>query len=126
MPLSSAARRPAGVPVDERRVAAVAPGVVVRFTDGEEVAVDALHVPAPMTPRDDLAARLGVATTEQPNGTGFADVDRFGVTSVPGVFAAGDAAGAGNVAAAIAGGSLAATGLHRTLVTEPRAGMQTG
>jgi len=106
----------AGVPVDERRVAAVSPGVVVRFTDGEEVAVDALHVPAPMTPRDDLAARLGVATTELPNGTGIADVDRFGVTSVPGVFAAGDAAGAGNVAAAIAGGSLAATGLHRTLV----------
>jgi thioredoxin reductase len=109
------------VPVDERRVAAVAPGVVVRFTDGEEVAVDALHVPAPMTPRDDLAARLDVATTELPNGTGFADVDRFGVTSVPGVFAAGDAAGAGNVAAALAGGSFAATGLHRTLVAEPRA-----
>ncbi|MGH2968171.1 MAG: FAD-dependent oxidoreductase [Solirubrobacteraceae bacterium] len=110
-----------GVPVDERRVAAVAPGVVVRFSDGEEVAVDALHVSAPMTPRDDLAVRLGVATTELPNGTGFADVDRFGVTSVPGVFAAGDAAGVGNVAAAIAGGSLAATGLHRTLVAEPRA-----
>jgi 3-phenylpropionate/trans-cinnamate dioxygenase ferredoxin reductase component len=39
-----------------------------------------------------------------------------GRTAIPGVFAAGDAAGAGNVAAAIAGGSLAATGLHRTLV----------
>jgi thioredoxin reductase len=109
------ALRSEGVPVTERPVAAVAPGLV-RLADGEELAVDALHVVAPMAPRDDLAARLGIATTELLNGTGIAAADRFGATSVPGVFAAGDAAGAGNVAAAIAGGSLAATGLHRTLV----------
>ena len=53
-----------------------------------------------------------------PKGTGIAVADKFGATSVPGVFAAGDAAGAGNVAAAIASGSLAATGLHRSLVAE--------
>ena len=106
----------AGVPINERPVASVAPGVVVHFADGGELAVDALHVVAPMTPRDELVARLGVETTDQPNGTGIAVADRFGTTSVPGVFAAGDAAGAGNVAAAIAGGSLAATGLHRTLI----------
>jgi thioredoxin reductase len=109
------ALRAAGVPFDERPVAAVAPGLV-RFADGEEVAVDALHVIAPMEPRDDLAARLGLATTESPNGTGVVEADKFGTTSVAGVFAAGDIAGAGNVAAAIAGGSLAATGLHRSLV----------
>jgi thioredoxin reductase len=109
------ALRAAGVPVTEQPVVSVAPGIV-RFADGGELALDALHVLAPMAPRDDLAARLGVATTELPNGTGIAVADRFGTTSVPGVFAAGDAAGAGNVAAAIAGGSLAATGLHRTLV----------
>jgi thioredoxin reductase len=106
----------AGVPISERAVASVAPGVAVHFADGGELAVDALHVVAPMAPRDELVARLGVETTELPNGTGIAVADRFGTTSVPGVFAAGDAAGAGNVAAAIAGGSLAATGLHRTLV----------
>ena len=39
-----------------------------------------------------------------------------GATSVPNVFAAGDADAAGNVAAAVATGSLAATGLHRSLV----------
>ena len=109
--------RAAGVPITEEPVAAVAPGLV-RFADGNELAVDALHVLAPMEPRDDLAARLGIETTELPNGTGIADADTFGTTSVTGVFAAGDAAGAGNVAAAIAGGSLAATGLHRTLVTQ--------
>jgi thioredoxin reductase len=109
------ALRAEGIPFDERPVAAVAPGLV-RFADGEEVAVDALHVVAPMEPRDDLAARLGLATTDSPNGTGIVEADKFGTTSVPGVFAAGDTAGAGNVAAAIAGGSLAATGLHRSLV----------
>jgi thioredoxin reductase len=108
----------AGVPFDERPVAAVGPGFV-RLGDGEEVAVDALHVVAPMEPRDDLAAGLGLATIELPNGTGIVEADKFGSTSVPGVFAAGDTAGAGNVAAAIAGGSLAGTGLHRSLVMAP-------
>ncbi len=111
------ALRAAGVPATEQPVAEVAPGLV-RFADGDELAIDALHVLAPMAPRDDLAAQLGVATTELPNGTGIAVTDTFGVTSVPGVFAAGDAAGAGNVAASVAGGSLAATGLHRTLIGE--------
>ena len=109
------ALRTADVAITEKPVAAVAPGLV-RFADGEELAVDTLHVVAPMEPRDDLAAQLGIETTDQPNGTGIAVADKFGTTSVPGVFAAGDAAGAGNVAAAIAGGSLAGTGLHRTLV----------
>ena len=104
-----------GVPVDERPVASVAPGLV-RFADGGELEVDALHVVAPMEPRDGLVAGLGLETTDSPQGTGVAVADRFGATSAPGVFAAGDAAGAGNVAAAIATGSLAGTGLHRSLV----------
>lgn len=105
----------AGVSITEQRIAAVAPGLV-SFADGSELAIDAFHVVAPMVPPDDLAAQLGVATADQPNGTGFITAGEFGATSVPGVFAAGDAAGAGNVATAIAGGSLAATGLHRSLI----------
>jgi thioredoxin reductase len=104
-----------GVPVDERSVASVAPGRV-RFADGDELHVDAIHVMAPMTPRDDLAASLGLETTDTPAGTGFIVADKFGATSVGGVFAAGDAAAANNVAASIASGSLAGTGLHRSLV----------
>ncbi len=104
-----------GVPVDERPVASVAPGLV-RFEDGGDLEVDALHVVAPMAPRDGLVAALGLETTDSPQGTGIAVADKFGATSTPGVFAAGDATGAGNVAAAIATGSLAATGLHRSLV----------
>ena len=103
------------VPVDQRPVASVEPGLV-RFADGGVLEVDALHVVAPMAPRDGLVSGLGLETTDSPQGNGIAVADRFGATSVPGVFAAGDAAGAGNVAAAIATGSLAATGLHRSLV----------
>jgi thioredoxin reductase len=104
-----------GVPVDDRPVASVAPGRV-RFADGDELEVDAIHVVAPMSPRDELAASLGLETTDNGAGTGFVVADKFGATSVPGVFAAGDAAGANNVAASIATGSLAGTGLHRSLV----------
>jgi thioredoxin reductase len=104
-----------GVPVDERPVASVEAGLV-RFADGGELEVDALHVVAPMTPRDGLAAALGLETVDNAAGSGFAVADTFGATSVAGVFAAGDAAAGKNVAAAIAGGSLAATGLHRSLV----------
>jgi thioredoxin reductase len=106
---------PVDVPVDERPVASVEPGLV-RFAGGGELELDALHVVAPMTPRDGLAAGLGLETTDAASGTGFVVADKFGATSVPGVFAAGDAAAGNNVAAAIAGGSLAATGLHRSLV----------
>ena len=104
-----------GVTVDDRPVASVEPGLV-RFVDGDVLEVDALHVVAPMTPRDGLVSGLRLETTDSPQGSGLAVADRFGATSVPGVFAAGDAAGAGNVAAAIATGSFAATGLHRSLV----------
>jgi thioredoxin reductase len=108
-----------GVAVIEEPVAAVAPGLV-RFVDGSERKVEALHVVAPMEPRDDLAAKLSVTTTEQSNGRGFITIDPSGATSTVGVFAGGDAAGAGNVAGAIASGSLAATGLHRSLIGEHR------
>jgi thioredoxin reductase len=93
----------------------VEPGIV-RFAGNGAPEVDALHVVAPMVPRDGLVSALGLETTDSRQGSGGVVADRFGATSVPGVFAAGDAAGAGNVAAAIATGSLAATGLHRSLV----------
>jgi thioredoxin reductase len=107
----------AGIPVSEEPIAAVAPGLV-RFANGSEQEIDALHVVAPMEPRDRVAADLGLTTTDQPNGRGFIKVDASGLASTVGVFAAGDAAGAGNVAGAIASGSLAAASLHRTLIDE--------
>lgn len=106
----------AGLELHEEAILAVEPGLV-RLAGGKELAAQALHVIAPMEPRDGLVASLGLAVTDLPFGTGLVDTDRWGVTSVPGIFAAGDQAGAGNVAAAIATGNLAATGLHRTLLT---------
>jgi thioredoxin reductase len=116
-PNDLAALQDAGIPVREEPVVAVTPGLV-HFKDGSEQEAEALHVVAPMEPRDDIAAKLGLATTDQPNGRGFIKIDASGLTSTAGVFAAGDAAGAGNVAGAIAGGSLAATGLHRSLIDD--------
>jgi len=106
-----------GTPADERAIEAVAPGVV-RFVGGAELAADAFHVFATLEPRDGLAAGLGLATEDNQLGTGFVVVDRSGATSDPRVFAGGDATGGVNVAAAIAGGNLAATSLHRSLVAE--------
>ena len=108
----------AGVARDERPGASVAPGAI-RFADGDELACDAIHVVAPMRPRDDLVAGLDLDTEDTPVAAGVVVADRWGATSDPRVFAAGDTVGAGNVAASIATGSLAATGLHRSLVLGP-------
>lgn len=105
----------AGLELYEQPIGSVEPGRV-RLADGTEVAVDAFHVVAPMRPRDNLAAALGLETQDLPWGQGIAKADSWGATSVLGIFGAGDIAGGGNVAAAIAAGSLAATALHRSLV----------
>jgi thioredoxin reductase len=80
----------AGVPVDEREVVAVRDTATVVFADGSELPRDGLLVPAPMRQRSGLAEALGLELA--PAGTII--VDQLGRTSLPGVFAAGDVAGA--------------------------------
>lgn len=116
-----AALEATGVPLDERPVAALeAKGAelrAVRFADGDRLERDGILVAAPLVPRDDLAARLGCELTETPMATGLVVTDEQRRTSVPGVFAAGDAAAMlQQVAGAIAAGSEAAAFLHRSLV----------
>lgn len=60
----------------------------LRFADGSELARDALYHRAPTRQSSDLAAQLGATLLAD----GCVEVDEFGQTSVPGVFAAGDAA----------------------------------
>jgi thioredoxin reductase len=70
-------------------------------------------------PRDDLAEQLGCAQTGTPIAAGVIVTDAERCTSIPGVYAAGDAAAViHQVAGAIAGGSEAAARLHRSLVLE--------
>jgi thioredoxin reductase len=107
----------AGIAIDERAVAGVrgADGALaaVRFADGDELPCDGLLVAAPLQQRSGLAAELGAELTER----GTVDVDAFGRTSVPGLFAAGDIAAAmPQVAGAIADGSRAAAAINDELI----------
>lgn len=65
----------------------------VRLADGREFARSVFVVAPRMVPRDGLLRALGARTKETPAGP-FVDVDAAGHTSVPGVYAVGNAAGA--------------------------------
>ncbi|MFJ7068654.1 NAD(P)/FAD-dependent oxidoreductase [Streptomyces sp. NPDC101115] len=77
----------AGLVVEEDRITGV------RMADGRVVARDVVFVGTRTVPRDGLLRALGAATHETPFGT-FVAVDETGRTSVPGVWAAGNAIGA--------------------------------
>ena len=93
----------------------------VRLAGGRAVAVDALFVSAPTRLASPIADQLGCALDEGP----FGPVIRTGadkLTSVPGVYAAGDAARAPHsVAWAVADGMTAGVAAHQSLVFEPTA-----
>jgi thioredoxin reductase len=109
----------AGIPVDDRRVAELrgTDGALhaVRFEDGAERPLDGLLVFAPLHQRHDLAAGLGAALDDR----GAVDVDLVGQTTVPGLYAAGDAgATMPNVAGAISDGVRAGAAVNDGLIAE--------
>lgn len=116
----------AGVAIDERPVAGVrgTDGTLtaVTFTDGSERPCGGLLIPVMLHQRSPLAAQLGATITEP--GPLFADalaVDEKSATSVPGLFAAGDAAGVmPSVANAVASGNSTAAMVVMSLTTAPR------
>lgn len=63
-------------------------GLTLRFADGSTLARDAVYHRAPTHQSADLAERLGAELLPD----GCVQVDEFGHTTVPGVFAAGDSA----------------------------------
>jgi len=110
----------AGVRVEERRVerleAVDGRLAAVRFADGEALARDGLLVQAPLRQRTALPEQLGLALAER----GTVQVDERGMTSVPGVFAAGDiAAMVAQVAISVAQGAAAGAWIAHGLITEP-------
>jgi thioredoxin reductase len=110
----------AGVRIEERRVerleAVDGRLSAVRFTDGDALARDALLVQAPLRQRTTLPEQLGLALTER----GTVQADERGITSVPGVFAAGDiAAPIQQVSVSVAQGAAAAAWIAHGLITEP-------
>lgn len=107
-----------GVALETEKVLEVfGSGASVRLRDGRTVELDGLFT-ATRTELGPLAARLGCALVEGLLGP-LIQVDDFKQTSVPGVFACGDAARMmASLSLAIGDGALAGIGAHRSLVFE--------
>lgn len=88
----------------------------VRLSDGSTHAREVLFVAPRAVPRTDLLQRLGAELTETPFGS-YPVVDPTGLTSVPGVWAAGNAMGfAEQVVNAAAGGYRAGATINGELL----------
>ena len=87
----------------------------IAFSDGGSVARRAMFLRPAQRPSSDLAVRLGCETTE----TGLIRADEWGLTSVPGVYAAGDlVTPMQQVIRAAASGATAAIMLNHSLLAE--------
>lgn len=94
-----------------------APGISgVELADGRIIPIDALFTNPRTRLASSLAEQLGCAITEGPLGP-YIVVDDFKATSVPGVYAAGDAASPwANATAASASGVMAGAAAHQSLI----------
>jgi thioredoxin reductase len=88
----------------------------VRLADGRIIDMAAVFVTTRTRPSSDIAETLGCAMEEGPSGP-FIKTDPMGMTSVSGVYAAGDATSPmHNATIASASGVLAGVGAHQSLV----------
>lgn len=113
--LQQLARR--GVVVEPDRVQSISgERVDVNLADGRRVALDGLFVMPRTHQNNPLATQLGCAMLEGPMGL-YLQTSETQETSVPGVFACGDAAlAAGSVALAVGTGARAGAGVHQSLI----------
>ncbi|PZW70950.1 thioredoxin reductase [Pseudomonas sp. URMO17WK12:I1] len=113
--LQQLARR--GVVVEPDRVQSISgERVDVNLADGRRVALDGLFVMPRTHQNNPLATQLGCALLEGPMGL-YLQTSETQETSVPGVFACGDAAlAAGSVALAVGTGARAGAGVHQSLI----------
>ncbi|WP_041616029.1 FAD-dependent oxidoreductase [Spirosoma linguale] len=87
----------------------------LRFNDGSQVQLKALFSRVPFRQHTNIASQLGCAITDN----GLIETTEFGKTTVPGVFAAGDATTLfRQVAIAVANGSKAGAWINKELITE--------
>ena len=94
----------------------------VRLADGRLVPVRALFLRPSTRMASPLAERIGCAFDQAPNGT-IIRTDAEKLTTVPGVYAAGDAARVPNdITLASADGIIAGLGIHHSLIAEDSAG----
>ncbi len=113
--LEQLARR--GVVVEPDRVLSISgERLDVNLADGRTAALDGLFVMPRTHQNSPLAGQLGCALVEGPMGL-YLQTGETQETSVPGVFACGDAAlAAGSVAFAVGTGARAGAGAHQSLI----------
>ncbi|WP_423066729.1 NAD(P)/FAD-dependent oxidoreductase [Devosia sp. CN2-171] len=88
----------------------------VELIDGRTVGIEALYIGAPTRHNSSIAIDLGCDTEESPAGP-VIKVDGMKMTTVPGVYAAGDITRAmHNVTFAVADGVMAGVAIHASLV----------
>lgn len=91
----------------------------VELADGRRIDMAAVFIAPRTRPTSGLAESLGCALEERPTGP-FIKVDAWGLTSLPGVYAAGDATTPlHNATIASASGVLAGIAAHQSLVRSP-------
>lgn len=88
----------------------------IKLRDGRVIAVSGLFTVTRTRPSSPLAEQLGCAFEEDPLGR-FIQTDASKATSVPGLFACGDAARpAGSVATSVGDGAIAGVAAHQSMV----------
>ncbi|UXH77565.1 NAD(P)/FAD-dependent oxidoreductase [Roseateles amylovorans] len=110
--LANFARR--GTRVETTRIVRIDGVADIILEDGRRMSMRGLFTQPRTHMASPIAAQLGCVLAEGPTGA-FIQVDSMQQTSVPNVFACGDAArAAGNVALAVADGAMAGVSAHRS------------
>ena len=105
-----------GAAIEEGRIADITGAADVRMDDGRVLSFDGLFIASRTAPASDLAQQLGCEMAQGPAGPYIA-TNEMKETSVPFVFACGDAARpAGSIALAVGDAAMAAGGAHHSLM----------